>query len=1023
MNIFKNPIITNNKSLNEFIINRCNKDINEYNISLTSILKNLKKYYYYQDMFFFIIYKDGKLISLFNNGDTRKNKIFEIVKRNIKNLKNISNFFIPFYVADPYFYQNNDIPFFVEAKPGNKKGILYPDQNYYYISIENNDVTYDEFKSILKKNKCTDQKDKKNIIYFSGANTGADKHNIRMKLNEIINDEENDTIKNNYDINIDTNFVPMYNFCKFKYLLNLPGHQPWSYRMTKILLMNSLIFDVSVLQTYINDKNNIEDKNEKWIQFYSDYFKPSEDYVEIKYYWTEGLTSDMEVHNIYNELNKLYKYYNENNQEYKKITKNATKKANDLNNEIFDKTFQYLIELFIQKTYKDNNNNTNNINKFIDDLISLDKNFKVYNSNKLIKEIKIHDIYDDKFIKKIFLDNILNIKPSIKYNILTFGNYEKDKLNFIYNNIIKLNKSSHLTIINDDKNNDNKNDINKNNNYNDNDKNNINKNNINNHINYINNNNLDFLHNKYDIIFIFEQKDYKNLIKELILLWSIVKFGGYLIIDLYNSNNNKEIYYSLKTFKELFKYDILYLKNIGKRVVINKINKIELTLSIPQKIITIINKYINDFRKDIYIKLPSQKKEVIKWKITTSSNEPKNEVKYGYVKNFEKSYKKYFMMTKNDNFNRFRFDLDYIGINRINSYEEYFFNFLLENYNKIFSNNDLLEQKITILQNIFKLNKNINKHIEEYFKYLIQRCELKNNSLVKVFEINSYLYPDSLTLNKFSKIKSNIKLKININHPIRSNLYKNNLNSITKNSLQKYNINRKKIDFKYLLLDNDLFNFNSIIKFAKSYNNNINFIHLKLGYMLTKYKFEEIHNNMYLWLNMLYLILKMQSNKGTLILSNIVFANKPYLDFIYILNNYYDKVVLTNFNEVRGITICCYGFRGITKNEFNNFYNEYYQIYNKNYNKKFINNLILNKIDKSIIKSYKEYNSYFMKNLIFITDYNEKINDLFNKSNDDIKRYIFGTIFEQQYIRYNNYTSYLDVQMNKFYNVCGKNSI
>ena len=113
----------------------------------------------------------------------------------------------------------------------------------------------------------------------------------------------------------------------------------------------------------------------------------------------------------------------------------------------------------------------------------------------------------------------------------------------------------------------------------------------------------------------------------------------------------------------------------------------------------------------------------------------------------------------------------------------------------------------------------------------------------------------------------------------------------------------------------------------------------------------------------------------------------------------------------------------ITKNEFNNFYNEYYQIYNTNYNKKYINNLILNKIDKSIIKSYKEYNSYFMKNLIFITDYTEKINDLFNNSNDDIKRYIFGTIFEQQYIRYNNYTSYLDIQMNKFYNVCGKNSI
>lgn len=979
MNI--NPIITNNKSLNEFIMNRCDKDINEYNISLTSILKNLEKYYYYQNMFFFIIYKDNKLISLFNNGDNRKNKIFEIVKRNIKNLKNLPNFFIPFYVSDTHFYQNNDIPFFVEAKPGNKKGILYPDQNYYYISIENNDVTYDEFKNILKNNKCSNQKDKKDIIYFSGANTGADKHNIRMKLNEIVNDEEN----NNYDINIDTQFIPMYDFCKFKYLLNIPGHQPWSYRMTKILLMNSLIFDISILQTYIDDKN------EKWVQFYSDYFKPGEDYVEIKYYWTESLTSDMEVYNIYNEINKLHKYYNENNEEYKKITYSATKKANELNNEIFDKTFQYLIELFIQKTYKDND--AKQINKFIDDLISLDKNFKVYNSNNLIKEIKIHDIYDDRFIKQIFLDNILNIKPSKKYDILTFGNYEKDKLMFIYNNIIKLNKLSHLTIINDK---------NKNNN-------------LNNQINYINNN-LEYLNNKYDIIFIFEQKDYKNLIKELILLWSIVKFSGYLIIDLYNIPDTKNIYYCLKTFKELFKYDILYLKKIGKRIVINKINKIELSSSIPEKIINIINKYINDFRKDIYIKLPLQKKEVIDWKITTSSKEPKNEIKYGYVKNFEKSYKKYFMMSKNDNFNRFRFDLDYIGINRIKSYQEYFFNFLLENYNKIFSNNDLLEQKITVLQNMFKFNNNINKHREEYFKYLIQRCGSKNNSLVKIFEIITYLYPDTLNLNKFSKIKSNIKIKLNINHPISKNEYKNSLKSI-----KKYSINKNKIDFKYLLLDNDLYNFNSIINFAKSYNNNVNFIHLKLGYRLTKYEFEKINNNIYLWLNMLYLILKMQSNKGTLILSNIVYANKLYLEFLFILNNYYDKVVLTNFNEVRGVTICCYGFRDITKNEFNNFYNEYYKVYNKNYNKKYINNICSNKIDKKIIKSYKEYNSYFMKNLILITDYTEKINNLFNNSNNDIKRYIFGTIFEQQYIRYNNYISYLDEQMNKFYNICGTN--
>ena len=47
----------------------------------------------------------------------------------------LPNFFIPFYVSDTHFYLDNDMFFFVEAKPRNKKGILYPDQNYYNIKL------------------------------------------------------------------------------------------------------------------------------------------------------------------------------------------------------------------------------------------------------------------------------------------------------------------------------------------------------------------------------------------------------------------------------------------------------------------------------------------------------------------------------------------------------------------------------------------------------------------------------------------------------------------------------------------------------------------------------------------------------------------------------------------------------------------------------------------------------------------------------------------------------------------------
>ena len=33
----------------------------------------------------------------------------------------------------------------------------------------------------------------------------------------------------------------MYKFCHYKYLLNLPGHQPWSYRLMNILKMGSMV--------------------------------------------------------------------------------------------------------------------------------------------------------------------------------------------------------------------------------------------------------------------------------------------------------------------------------------------------------------------------------------------------------------------------------------------------------------------------------------------------------------------------------------------------------------------------------------------------------------------------------------------------------------------------------------------------------------------------------------------------------------------------------------------------------------
>lgn len=374
--IFTKYNFNKNNNLINHIINNIHKNIDEYNLSLNEFYKRFMKTEKYKNMFLFIIYRNDKIYTIFNSGDKRKNIIIQIIKNRFielkKKYKKLPDMFVPFYVSDTHFYRDNEIPFFVEAKPKNKKGILYPDSNYYSIVLEDKIIDYDKLKKILHEKKCNNINKKKPIIYFSGANTGSDKHNIRYKLKEISKNN------NKFDIHISEKYVPLYDFCNYKYLLNLPGHQPWSYRMTKILLMNSLIIDVSVLQKYIyyNNHKKIISKNEKWIQIYSDYFNAGEDYIQINYEWTENLTPDSQVNDLYKEITKIYNYYQKHHNEYIKISENCTRKANELNMNIINKTWNYLIIYFNKKIYEKNSKKT--IDKFLDEIISMENNIKIY---------------------------------------------------------------------------------------------------------------------------------------------------------------------------------------------------------------------------------------------------------------------------------------------------------------------------------------------------------------------------------------------------------------------------------------------------------------------------------------------------------------------------------------------------------------------------------------------------------------------------------------------------------------------
>ncbi len=352
-NILKNKNNKQNKEIYDFIKKQSDEQINQYDMKIETtqnIFERLKDKEYLKKMLYYVIVKDGKIYTLFEDvkdGDNRKKIIIKflipLLKKISKNNKNI-NLFIPFYISDTHFYHDNDIPFLVESKPRNKKGIVFPDSNNLAMKLEDKTIDYDEFMKIINEKKCQNESKKKSLIFFSGANTGADKHNVRMTLKNITQKDKN------YEIFIDETYFPLYHFCEYKYLLNLPGHQPWSYRLTKILPMGSLVIDVNVLQEY----SDIKEYNEQWIQCYIDFFKRDEDYIQIDYPWIENRTSDDYVYKLYYQINQVYKYYEGNQAEYRKIVKNAERKSNMMSMKVFEDTMMYIILKFNEEMIKVN---------------------------------------------------------------------------------------------------------------------------------------------------------------------------------------------------------------------------------------------------------------------------------------------------------------------------------------------------------------------------------------------------------------------------------------------------------------------------------------------------------------------------------------------------------------------------------------------------------------------------------------------------------------------------------------------
>ena len=279
----------------------------------------------------------------------------ELIKKTLlwckDNNLEIPNTSLYIWISDrfPYHTQNlNKFPIFVYSRPEDVDLPIFPDNTFYCLNLKEKYrgkcYDWDQVKTIISEN-CDEKKlaEKKEYIYFKGTDTTKSKHDIRQKLyKEMIRRTRKSNLPISIYLDAWKNYEPIYKFCNYKFLLNLPGHYPWSNRLKYLLLMNSIIINVNI--ELVNIEPNYIDK--KYITFI-DYIVDSKDYIDIiyKYYRCDWKCSSTELEKKLKDLNSnefenfiqtlkdLYKDYKNNPNKYDKMINQTRKKIDKLNNE------------------------------------------------------------------------------------------------------------------------------------------------------------------------------------------------------------------------------------------------------------------------------------------------------------------------------------------------------------------------------------------------------------------------------------------------------------------------------------------------------------------------------------------------------------------------------------------------------------------------------------------------------------------------------------------------------------------
>jgi hypothetical protein len=188
----------------------------------------------------------------------------------------------PYYVDKIY----EKFPILSYVSPKNMNYILFPDTSFPCMQIagkyEGKCNGFDDIKKeILKTIESRVDKTKEDRVYFKGVSTTEWQNRTREDLAIISSGNPRDNITVDLSAIEKGQFEPMWNWVKYKYLLNLPGRYPWSNRLKYLFVMKSVVVNVDIKTIGIDDHTKGEYTDEPYNTLVNLLVEPNVDYINI----------------------------------------------------------------------------------------------------------------------------------------------------------------------------------------------------------------------------------------------------------------------------------------------------------------------------------------------------------------------------------------------------------------------------------------------------------------------------------------------------------------------------------------------------------------------------------------------------------------------------------------------------------------------------------------------------------------------------------------------------------------------